>query len=83
MTSDIGLQKKLLIKMLNNRVIGAKHIRFDTIVSNVASHEKGALKKEIENLLKKDFLVWYHKSKKAIQLNKYKLKEIREFLEKE
>lgn len=66
---DIGLQKKLLIKMLNNRVIGAKHLRFDTLVSNVPSHQKGDLKKEIENLLKKGFLVWYHKSKKAIQLN--------------
>ncbi len=78
---DTGLQKKILIKMLNNRIIGSKHIRFDTIVSGISSHQKGDLKKEIENLLRKEFLVWYHKSRKAIQLNKYKLKEIREFLE--
>ena len=40
-----------------------------------------AMRTIVENdLLKKDFLVWYSKSKKAIQLNKERLKEIKEYL---
>ena len=74
------LEKHLLEKMLRKRIIGSKHIRYDNIVSGVASHEIGELKEAVESLLKKGYLVWYDRSKKAIQLNKYKLKEIKLYL---
>jgi len=73
------LEKHLLEKMLRKRIIGSKHIRYDNIVSSVASHEIGELKDAIESLLKKGYLVWYDRSKKAIQLNKHKLKEIKAY----
>ncbi len=74
------LERHLLEKMLRKRVIGSKHIRFDNIVSSVPANEIKNLKKVIDSLLKKEYLVWYSKSKKAIQLNKYKLKEIKEYV---
>ena len=60
-------------------VISSKHIRYDNTVSGVPAHELGELKEAIKSLLKREYLVWYDKSKKAIQLNKYKLKEIKEY----
>ena len=77
---DGKLEKNLLEKMLRKRIIGSKHIRYENIVSGVAVHELKNLKKALESLLKKEYLVWYSKSKKAIQINKQKLKEIKEYL---
>lgn len=74
------LHKHLLEKMLRKRIIGAKHIQYDNILSSVSSHEIGELKQAIKELLRKDYLVWYDKGRKAIQLNKYKLKEIKQIL---
>ena len=77
---DDKLEKNLLEKMLRKRIIGSKHIRYENIISGVAVHELKELKNAIESLLKKEYLVWYSKSKKAIQLNKNKLKEIKKYL---
>lgn len=78
---NIQLQQKILMKLLKNKVLGSYHLRFKTILSGVKRHEIGDLKQAIHGLLKKDLLIWYSKSKKAIQLNKNKLQKIREFLE--
>ncbi|MBN1377075.1 hypothetical protein JW949_01935 [Candidatus Woesearchaeota archaeon] len=77
------LEKHLLEKMLRKRIIGSKHIRYENIISSIPPHEIKNLKKTIESLIKKGDLVWYNKSKKAIQLNKYKLKEIKQELMEE
>ena len=77
---DERLEKHLLEKMIRKRVIGSKHIRYENILSSVSVSDIGELKKVIENLLKKGYLVWYSKSKKAIQLNKHMLKEIKEYV---
>ena len=74
------LEKYILEKMIRKRVIGSKHIQYDNILKSVESHKIGDLKKAIKNLLKKNYLIWYDRSRKAIQLNKYKLKEIKELL---
>jgi len=74
------LEKYLLEKMLRKRIMGSKHIRYDNIVSGIPSHEIKNLKETIKSLLKKNYLVWYNRSKKAIQLNKYKLKEIKAYI---
>ena len=77
------LERPLIEKMLRKRIIGSKHIRYANIVSGVVSHEIGELKDAVDSLLKKGYLVWYDKSKKAIQLNKNMLKEIKEYLLKD
>ncbi len=74
------LQRHLLEKMLRKKIIGKKHIRLENILSSVPKHEIKNLKIAVEDLLKKDYLVWYNKNKRAIQLNLHKLKEIREFI---
>lgn len=75
-----ALEKHLLEKMLRKRLIGSNHIRYENILSSIPKHEIKNLKEAVESLLKKEYLVWYNKSKKAIQLNKYKLKEIKIYL---
>ena len=75
-----NLEKHLLEKMIRKRIIGSNHIRYENILSSVPKSEMGKLKKTIDGLLKKGYLVWYSKSKKAIQLNKNRLKEIKEYL---
>jgi len=77
---NMQLQKKLLMKLLKNKVLGSYHLRFQTILHGFSRHEGGDLKRAVKDLLKKGYLMWYSKSKKAIQLNKEKLHEIREFL---
>jgi hypothetical protein len=74
------LDKYILEKMLRKRIIGSKHIRYVNIVSAIPGHQKKHCKEAITILLKKGYLVWYNKSKKAIQLNKNKTKEIKEYL---
>ena len=79
-TENIQLQKKLIVKLLKNKVLGSYHIRIETMLHGFSRHEIGDLKRAAEDLLKKGFLIWHSKSKKAIQLNKERLNEIREFL---
>lgn len=75
------LEKHLLEKMLRKRIIGSNHIRYENILGSIPSHEIKNLKKVIESLLRKGLLVWYSKSKKSIQLNKNKLKDIKKYIE--
>jgi len=74
------LEKHLLERMLRKRVIGSKHIRYENIIGGVPQHEINDLKRAFDSLLKKGYLVWYSRSKKAVQLNKDKLKEIKMYL---
>ena len=78
---DIQLQKKLLLKLLKNKVLGSYHLRLQTILSGMPRHQVGELKQSVYDLLQKGFLIWYNKSKQAIQLNKDRLEDIRRFLE--
>ncbi len=61
--------------------MGAKHFRIDNLTSGVPSHVRGEVKKEIENLIRKDYIRWYNRSKGALHLNLDKLPEIIEFLQ--
>lgn len=74
------LEKYLLEKMIRKRIIGSKHIQYENILSGVRSDEIGDLKEAVKILLKKGYLVWYDRGRKAIQINKYRLKEIKEYL---
>ncbi len=75
------LEKHLLEKMLRKRIIGGKHIQYENILSGIPRHEIGNLKIVVEELLKKGFLIWYDRGRKALQLNKEKLNEIKSFLQ--
>ncbi|HLD04715.1 MAG TPA: hypothetical protein VJG90_03265, partial [Candidatus Nanoarchaeia archaeon] len=79
--SESLIQQEILTRLLRRRVFGAKHIGIDTIVHGVPSHERGALRREVENLLRKGYIVWYNRSKGALQLNLARLQEIEEIAE--
>ncbi|MBI4919213.1 hypothetical protein HY837_04735 [archaeon] len=74
------LEKYLLRKMLRQKVMGSKHISYNTILSGIPKHEIGDLKDAVNCLLKKGFLIWYDRGRGAIQINKDKLKEIKELV---
>ena len=78
---NIDIQRHILKKLYKIRAMGAKHFRIDNLVSGVPSHVRGTLKKEIENLIRKDYIRLYNRSKGALHLNLDKLPEILEFLE--
>ena len=63
-------------------VYGAHHKRIETVMRfcKVKSNQIGEVKKAIYSLIKKGFIIWAKKSKKAIQLNKQKIKEVYEIV---
>ena len=67
-------------RQISNIMDTGKHITYENILSSIPRHEIGNLKEVVNDLLKNKFLVWYDRSRKAIQLNKDKLNEIREYL---
>ena len=67
-----------VLKVMHSRKIyGKNHKRMETILkSGFPKHEIKNVKKAIESLLKKGFIIWYHKADKSIQLNKNLYQEI-------
>jgi len=84
MSVESQIKVDLVKKLLSRRVIGNNHIRMETILKcGWKPHEKGFVKKEIKNLLKEGTLVWAKKSKKALTLNKERIKQIKSQYAKE
>lgn len=72
------IKRDLIKKMLSRRVIGSRHFRLETLMKcGWKQHEKSLVKKAIKDLLKEGTLVWAKKSKKALTLNKERLKDIK------
>jgi len=78
------LEVAVLSKLLSRKRIHTYHIRFDTVLKcGWKAHEKHLVKKAVESLLKKDFLRWVKKNKKALSINKEKVTEIVKICAKE
>ncbi len=56
----------ILTRMMRQKIIGAKHMRYKTILPGIRSEKIGLLKKAIKELINEGYLVWYNKSKKAL-----------------
>ena len=77
--SDFNRYELAVLKALHSRkVYGKHHKSFDTVVHScsVGPHDLGNVKEAIHSLLKKGLLVWYDKSRKALQLSKKRSREI-------
>lgn len=73
----------ILKAMHSRKLYGVKHIRLEKVMkSGFMSHQYGDVKKAIQALIKKSFIVYAKKSKNAIQLNKDILAEIQEIVKK-
>lgn len=77
MEETTELERKVLKNLDRRRLFGAKHISIDNAArSGFPSHERGNVKKAIENLIRKGLVQYYDKGRKAIQLNKERNDEI-------
>ena len=71
---EIAVIKKLLSRGV---IYPHNHIRLVTLLRcGWKSHERGAVKEAVDRLVKAGLLIWVKKSKKAIALDKRRLKEI-------
>lgn len=65
------------MKLFNRKVIGRHHMMLVTLIHcGWKADERGLVKKAVNLLIKEDLLVWVKKSKKALALNKGRIKEI-------
>ncbi len=76
-----SIEISILKVMHSRRIYGANHKKIETILhSGFPSHEYKKVKKGILMLLRKGYIVWYNRSKGAIQLNKSRYDEIQQII---
>jgi hypothetical protein len=72
-----SFEEAVIKKLLARKVIHKHHLRLPTLLRcGWKPHEKGFVKQAVKSLIKKGFIVWAKKDKKALTLNKFKLTEI-------
>lgn len=78
--ADLDEIEIAVLKAMHSRLIyGKHHKKIDTIArSGFPSHLRGEVKKFVSSLIKKGYIIWYHKADESIQLNKERFKEIEE-----
>jgi len=73
--------KAILLALYHRKKIGKNHIRLTTLMKcGFKPNEKGLVKKDVKKLIKQELLVWANRSKKAICLNKKRLKQIKKLI---
>jgi len=67
------------LKVMHSRLVyGKNHKKIETVMrSGFPSHLRKEVKKAISSLIKKGYIIWYHKPE-SIQLNKERFGEIEE-----
>ncbi len=86
---DLDTFELAILKVMHSRKIyGSNHKRFETVMkSGFPTHEYKNSKNAIESLIKKGYVLWYHRADESIQLNKERYQEIdriiRESIEKD
>ena len=75
------MERKILKRMNRLGLWKSKHMRIENAMGGIPGHELGEVKKTISKLMQKGFVVYYNKSKKAIQLNFNKYKEIMDLIQ--
>ena len=70
--------EKTVLKVMHSRsVYGRHHKRIETVMhSGFPSHLRKEVKKAILSLIKKSYILWYHRADKSIQINKKLYSEI-------
>lgn len=71
------IEKAVLQKLFNRRVIGAHHFRFDNLLrSGWKRDEVGEVKEAVKNLMRNGFIEWAKKSQKAVVLTEKGVEEV-------
>lgn len=78
MNTDISdIKRSLIKKMISRGIIGHHHIRLETLLRcGWKPHEKHLVKEVIYDFIREGIIVWVKKSKKALTLNKDKIRQI-------
>ena len=73
-----------VLKTMHSRLIyGKHHKKIETVMrSGFPSHLRKEVKKAIFSLIKKEYILWYHRSDNSVHLNKDKYGEIEEIVKK-
>jgi hypothetical protein len=75
------MEEDVIVRMHKRRVYGTHHKQIQTIMkSGFPPHMYKEVKQAIVSLIKKGFIVWYHRADKSIQLNKEKATKIGEIV---
>lgn len=75
MTNINKFERLVLQKLLSRKKIHSNHIRLNTLLKcGWKPHEKGLVKEAVKSLIKKDLICWVKKDKKALSINKLKVK---------
>ena len=71
-----------VLKAMHSRLIyGKNHKRIDTIMrSGFPSHLRKEVKNAIFSLIKKGYIIWYHRADESVQLNKERYPEIEDIV---
>lgn len=75
---DLSETEKSILKVMHSRLIyGKNHKRIETVMrSGFPSHLYKEVKNAIFSLIKKGYILWYHRADKSIHLNKELFSEI-------
>ena len=71
------LEIAVLQKLLSRKVIHSHHMRLPNFLRcGWKPNEKHFVKKAVENLIRKDFICWIKRDKKALSINKNKVADV-------
>lgn len=74
----------VLSKLMSRRIIHKHHIRLPTLLKcGWKPHEKRLVKEAVYSLIKKGYICWVKRDKKALSINKEKTSEIKDSCAKE
>jgi len=76
--------EKTVLKVMHSRLVyGKHHKKIETVMrSGFPSHLRKEVKKAILSLIKKGYILWYHRDDKSIHLNKELYPEIEKIYKK-
>jgi len=74
----LKIKKNILKRLYSNQAVSKGHSLYERLTSGIPPHLKGFVKAVLEDLVKKDLVLFYGKTKygNAYQLNIKKLKDI-------
>ncbi len=77
------IERKIIKRMNRLGLWKSNHLKLENIMrTGFPGHQLGEVKKAIKGLIQKGLVVYYSKSKRAIQLNYHKYHKIREIVDK-
>jgi len=79
-----NIKTDVLSKLFSRRVIGKYPIQLVTLTRcGWKAHERNQVKEAVKSFIKEGLIIWVNKSKKLLALNKDRINEIKQLIDKE